>query len=109
MDKLVIGRRRFLQGAAATLALLGAGDAAFAESEKEYGERFIGASDKKYRVGSIGTGWHGKSELFRLIQVAPVEVVALCDVDKNMPTAAGALVSQRQLSRKTPLLYSDYR
>ena len=35
------------------------------------------ADDKTYRVGLIGCGWYGKSDLFRLIQVSPVEVVAL--------------------------------
>src|SRR5690348_17726770 len=68
------------------------------------------ASDQKpYRVGLIGTGWYGKSDLFRLIQVAPVEVIGLCDVDKNMLTAAGDLVSKRQKSGKVPKLYGDYR
>jgi len=64
---------------------------------------------KTYRVGLIGTGWYGKSDLFRLIQVAPVEVVALCDVDKNILDAAGKLVSERQKSGKVPKLYGDYR
>src|ERR1700674_4642280 len=64
---------------------------------------------KRRRVGLIGTGWYGKSDLFRLIQVAPVEVVALCDVDKNMLKEAGNLVSERQQSRKLPRLYNDYR
>ncbi len=99
MDKLVINRRRFLQGAAASLALA---------TKSKSAAGFI-VPDKKYRVGLIGTGWYGKSDLFRLIQVAPVEVVALCDVDKNMLTTAATLVSQRQQSRKTPLLYQDYR
>ncbi len=54
------------------------------------------------KVALIGTGWYGKSDLFRLIQVADVEVVALCDVDKNLLTAAGELVSQRQKSKKYP-------
>ena len=36
------------------------------------------------RVGLIGCGWYGKADLLRLIQVAPVEVVSLCDVDKKM-------------------------
>ncbi len=36
------------------------------------------------RVGLIGTGWYGKVDLLRLIQVAPVEVVGLCDVDSKM-------------------------
>jgi predicted homoserine dehydrogenase-like protein len=40
-------------------------------------------SVKKYRVGLIGSGWYGKNDLFRLMQVADVEVVALCDVARG--------------------------
>ena len=40
--------------------------------------------DGPKRVGLISTGWYGKADLFRLIQVAPVEVVSLCDVDKQL-------------------------
>ena len=47
----------------------------------------------KKRVGLIGSGWYGKSDLFRLIQVAPVEVVSLCDVDKQMLAEAADLVA----------------
>ena len=65
--------------------------------------------DAKKRVGLIGTGWYGKCDLFRLIQVAPVEVVSLCDVDKRMLTAAAEQVAARQASRKTPRTYGDYR
>src|SRR5205085_4316378 len=61
------------------------------------------------KVALIGTGWYGKSDLFRLIQVAPVEVVALCDVDQHQLEAAAALVSQRQQNHKRPALYGDYR
>ena len=68
-----------------------------------------GAEQKTYRVGLIGTGWYGKSDLFRLIQVAPVEVVSLCDVDKHMVSEAAEMVSQRQKSKKTPRTYGDYR
>src|SRR3546814_15379380 len=64
---------------------------------------------KPYRVGLIGTGWYGKSDLFRLIQVSPVNVVALCDADQQMLAGAGKMVSQRQQSGKVPQLYSDYR
>ena len=70
---------------------------------------FAAPSDKKPRVGLIGCGWYGKSDLFRLIQVAPVEVVSLCDVDKKMLAEAVELVSQRQKSQKKPRTYSDYR
>lgn len=99
MNNLSINRRRFLQGASASLALT---------SLSASGMNFITPA-KTYRVGLIGAGWYGKSDLFRLIQVAPVEVIALCDVDKNMLEAAAKLVSQRQKSGKTPLMYGDYR
>src|SRR2546423_945540 len=61
------------------------------------------------RVGLIGTGWYGKTDLLRMIQVAPIEVVSLCDVDRRMLADAAALVATRQRSRKTPRTYSDYR
>jgi hypothetical protein len=44
-----------------------------------------------------------------LIQVAPVEVVALCDPDKNMLQSAVKIASERQKSRNKPQTYSDYR
>ena len=70
---------------------------------------FAQAGRNPKRVGLIGTGWYGKSDLLRLIQVAPVEVVSLCDVDKKMLAAAAEIVSQRQASKKKPRTYSDYR
>ena len=66
-------------------------------------------ADQKKRVGLIGSGWYGKVDLLRLIQVAPVEVVSLCDVDKNMLAEAAEIVAGRQLSKKKPRTYSDYR
>src|SRR4051794_24726492 len=66
-------------------------------------------ADMKKRVGLIGTGWYGKIDLLRLIQVAPVEVVSLCDVDKKMLGEAADIVAARQKSGKKPRLYSDYR
>lgn len=99
MDNFNINRRRFLQGATASLAL------------STFGARGMDIihPQKTLKVGLIGTGWYGKSDLFRLIQVAPVEVVALCDVDKNQLTEAATLVSQRQKSKKIPRTYGDYR
>ncbi|MDH5251664.1 MAG: twin-arginine translocation signal domain-containing protein, partial [Cyclobacteriaceae bacterium] len=94
MNNFNINRRHFLKGATASLALSAFG---------AQGMDFINPA-KTLRVGLIGAGWYGKSDLFRLIQVAPVEVVALCDVDKNMLKGAAAIVSQRQHSRKTPRL-----
>ena len=67
------------------------------------------ADQKSYRVGLIGAGWYGKNDLLRLIQVSPVEVVSICDVDKHMLAGAVDLVSQRQKSRKKPRTFGDYR
>jgi predicted dehydrogenase len=66
-------------------------------------------ASKKRRVGLIGAGWYGKCDLLRLIQVAPVEVVSLCDVDKVMLDKAADIVSTRQISKQRPRTYSDYR
>ena len=66
-------------------------------------------ANKKRRVGLIGSGWYGKSDLLRLVQVSPVEVVSLCDVDKTMVDKAADLVATRQISKKRPRIYSDYR
>src|SRR5207253_1175915 len=63
----------------------------------------------KKRVGLIGAGWYGKIDLLRLIQIAPVEVVSLCDVDKQMLAEAANIVASRQLSKKKPRTYGDYR
>src|SRR6266581_6628382 len=60
-------------------------------------------------VGLIGSGWYGKCSLFRLIQVAPVEVVSLCDVDKKMLAEAAEMVAARQASKKKPRTFGDYR
>ena len=68
-----MNRRHFLKTAAAGFALCSL--PAFAA---DFG-------DPKKRVGLIGCGWYGKVDLLRLIQVAPVEVVSLCDVDRLFP------------------------
>lgn len=67
------------------------------------------AADKPLRVGLIGPGWYGKGSLFRLLQVEPVEVVSLCDVDEKMLNEAADLVAERQASKKKPRLYRDFR
>ena len=61
------------------------------------------------RVAVIGPGWYGKVDLFRLIQVEPVDVIALCDVDSRSLRAAAELTAQRQKSGKEPRMYGDYR
>jgi predicted dehydrogenase len=96
-----MNRRDFLQaGASAALA------PAVLRGTHRYAEEF---AQKRPRVGLIGTGWYGKCDLLRLIQVAPVEVVSLCDVDKKMLAEAAEIVASRQESKKTPRTFSDYR
>ncbi|TMI96613.1 MAG: Gfo/Idh/MocA family oxidoreductase [Bacteroidetes bacterium] len=94
-----IPRRRFLFDTSAALAL-----AAFKTSSFNF---FTQATPR--RVALIGTGWYGKSDLFRLMQVAPVDVVALCDVDKHQLNKAADMVGERQKNNKKPALYGDYR
>ncbi len=91
-------RRHFLQAGAAASLAAGALPSSWAFDD-----------GKTRRVGLIGTGWYGKADLLRLIQVAPVEVVSLCDVDQKMLTGAGEIVASRQKSGKTPRLFHDYR
>ena len=54
-----MNRRQFIRTGAAGL---GAAALGFAQA----------GSTKAPRVGLIGTGWYGKADLFRLLQVAPV-------------------------------------
>ena len=91
-----MNRRQFIR----TSAGLSVAAAAYAEQA---------ADQKPKRVGIIGPGWYGKTDLFRLIQVSPVEVVSLCDVDKHMLSDAADLVALRQASKRRPRTYSDYR
>ncbi len=91
-------RRQFLQAGALGLALGAAGGPALAFDDQ-----------KKRRVGLIGCGWYGKIDLLRLIQISPVDVVSLCDVDRNMLSDAAEIVSTRQLSKKKPRMFHDYR
>ncbi|HEV3022889.1 MAG TPA: Gfo/Idh/MocA family oxidoreductase, partial [Pirellulales bacterium] len=93
-----MNRRQFIKTTAAGLAV------------STYGVHVSGAAERKsYRVGLIGTGWYGKSDLWRLLQVAPVEVVSLCDVDRRQLKGAADMAAQRQKSGKTPRTYTDYR
>lgn len=99
IKKDTLDRRNFIKGTTAALAL---------SSLRVYGFEY-GPKDKPWRVGLIGAGWYGKSDLFRLIQVANIDVVSLCDVDKNMLSEAAGLVKQRQPSGKKPKTYGNYR
>src|SRR4051812_41074742 len=94
-----MNRRHALKTGAAGLALSSIAARASAAADEK----------KSYRVGLIGCGWYGKNDLFRLIQVSPVNVVAICDVDQHQAADAAAVVAQRQKSKKSPKTYGDYR
>jgi predicted dehydrogenase len=90
-------RRSFLASAAAATAM---------GSSKH---TFAGQGGRPLRVGLIGAGWYGKCSLYRLIQVAPVEIVAVCDPDRRMREEAAKSLSERAKTDKQPQLYNDYR
>src|SRR5688572_11314150 len=97
-----MNRRDFLKTSAA--------GASMAMLAGAFGPHVAYAQDRKpHRVGLIGSGWYGKSDLFRLIQVAPVEVVSICDPDRQMAVGAAEITAQRQPSKKQPRLFADYR
>lgn len=95
---VTVSRRRFLQSSSTAFAASALG---------AYGVDLV--NRKPRRVGLIGAGWYGKSDLWRLNQVAPVEIVSICDPDKNMLAGALEIAAQRQPSKKTPRSYGDYR
>src|SRR5438045_8281494 len=94
-----MNRRQFLQKTSSALVALSA--ASYVPTTF--------AAEKTKRVGLIGAGWYGKSDLWRLVQVAPVEIVSICDPDKHMLAGALEIASQRQKSGKTPRGFGDYR
>ncbi len=98
MKSFNINRRRFLQTASGSMAyaMLGARglDAIYSQAPR--------------RVGLIGSGWYGKSDLFRLMQVADIDVVSICDVDANMLSTAADRIAARVPSGKRPQTYGHY-
>jgi predicted dehydrogenase len=97
---MTTNRRQMLGGTAAMVATAGLGGLAF-------------AATKPYRVGVIGSGWMGRCDVLALMQVAPVEVTALCDVDTKMldDLKAQLAVFPDSVTRQTkaPQVYRDYR
>ncbi|MES1200611.1 MAG: Gfo/Idh/MocA family oxidoreductase [Pseudomonadota bacterium] len=98
-----IARRGVVQGAAALGAL----------SALKQSAAWAADAARPYRVGVIGSGWFGKLDLFALMQIAPVQVVALCDLDSHMLSEAADKVMARPDSlvrpRRPPALYHDFR
>src|SRR5436190_24107619 len=96
---VLMNRRQFLKQTSAAL---------FALAAASYVPTTF-AAEKPRRVGLIGAGWYGKSDLWRLVQVGSVEIVSICDVDKHMLAGAVEIASQRQKSKQKPRTYGDYR
>ncbi len=89
-------RRKFLAGSA------------LAASAAATRHAYAAAGDKKRRVGLIGCGWYGKCDLLQLLNIEPVEVVSLCDVDSKMLNEAADLIATRQVSKQRPRTYGQY-
>lgn len=89
-------RRNFLGGSAAFISAVAA-------------RSHAADTPRRRRVGLIGCGWYGKCDLLQLMNVEPVEVVALCDVDSNMLDEAAGLFASRQESKRRPRTHADYR
>lgn len=93
-----MNRREFLSSSLAGLAFSAVSSRTFAAGR-----------ETPLRAGLIGCGWYGKTDLYALTQVAPVEVVSLCDVDSKMLADAAMRVAGWHTSGKTPRTYRDYR
>jgi len=93
-------RRDVLGGTAAALTAASLGGLAF-------------AAPRPYSVGVIGSGWMGRCDVQALMQVAPVQVTALCDVDSkaldDLKTRIAALPDSVMRQTRPPQLYRDYR
>lgn len=87
------------------MSALGAGGLALCRSTSFAAE----FADVKKRVGLIGSGWYGKCDLWRLVQLAPVQIASICDADRRLLTEAADMAAARQLSKTRPRTYTDYR
>lgn len=101
MPKENLNRRQFIVQTGAMMSLAAVSGSVSAFSSKSL--------NNVQRVALIGTGWYGKSDLFRLLQVKDVEVIAICDVDKRRLDEAATLIAERQVSGQQPKKYGDYR
>ncbi len=90
-----VTRRKFLgAGAAAGLA--------FAAPAVHGAEK-----NRKYRTAIIGSGWWGMNILNTAIQSGRSEVVAMCDVDRNILDKAAQSVEEK--TGQAPKKYGDFR
>lgn len=90
-----LSRRRLLQAAAGTAVFAGA-PAVHAAPR-----------DRQYRTALIGTGWWGMNILREALAAGNVQVVGLCDVDRDKLTLAAEEVES--LSGDKPAVSTDFR
>jgi predicted dehydrogenase len=69
---------------------------------------YADSTNRPRRVGLIGCGWYGKCDLLQLLNIEPVEVVSLCDVDSKMLAEAAELIRSRQKSGNRPRTYARF-
>lgn len=100
-------RRKFIGASAAAISAGVAAQAILTESLSS--RAYAADASRPRRVGLIGCGWYGKCDLLQLMNVEPVDVVSLCDVDSKMLDEAAGLIESRQKSKKRPRTYGDYR
>lgn len=67
----------------------------------------VAGKTRPYRTALIGSGWWGMNILREAIAAGESKVVALCDVDQNMVTAAALEVEK--LNGDKPKKYGDFR
>jgi predicted dehydrogenase len=67
----------------------------------------VAGKTRPYRTALVGSGWWGMNILREAIAAGESKVVALCDVDQNMLTAAALEVGK--LNGDKPKKYGDYR
>src|SRR4026208_2453540 len=100
-------RRRFLQ----TSATIVAGSTLLSSFSKEPFAIFknkVSPSDQ-LNIGAIGINGMGWSNLTAALQVPGINVVALCDVDKNVLDRRMADLSKMKVDISKVKTYSDYR
>jgi predicted dehydrogenase len=101
------GRRSFIQQSSALVggAIL---TSAFDRAPFSHLRRKLSASDR-IRVGAIGVNGMGWSDLKAALLVPGVEVVALCDIDKNVLDKRMQDLAKMNVDTSAIRLYGDYR
>lgn len=88
-----ISRRRFIRTAGAVTA--GVVGFPYIVRSSALGKAGIVAPSNKITMGCIGVGWQGTENLRSFLSLDDVQVVALCDIDKNHLKNAERIVNRR--------------